>query len=362
MDRCIDFDQFKATMGYGPIKGIQGEICAPQEEKPHQFRFKLIEGRATMHYRLLAAPLKDGKYGPLPVEQWQPKDGVDILKNVWWPNSVDTKDNVFASRVEQEQLAMTMERVCAFHETDKDVSTVRASWENMLEWLADTPQAAPSATWIKFCEIFNLEDHRKITHDAQPQYIHRYVSTLSLQQQENVREGKTGVPPPDADIAGERQAVMEARSKAEDDLKSGKREVEVAKHPQDAVGKNAYRARLKTITFEVGKLIAVLTDEQPLWSICKIIQILPDDMLRVHYWGNETVDHVGGIFPLKDKNDGYKYTKVNVELKMIIAVVIVLNKNKTISKSNRVACERAVARHTLGLPTEAPASKKQRRA
>jgi hypothetical protein len=173
MNRCIDFDQFKSTMGYGAIKGIQGEISAPQEEKPHQFRIKLIDGRATMHYRLLAAPLKGGKYGPLAVEPWQPKEGVDMLKNVWWPSSVDTKANIFATRLEQEQLAMTMEKVCAFHETDPDVDVVRASWENMLTWLAGTPQASPSSTWVEFCVAFNLTDHMKITHESQPEYIQK---------------------------------------------------------------------------------------------------------------------------------------------------------------------------------------------
>jgi hypothetical protein len=295
------------------------------------------------------------------VEPWQPKDGVDILKKVWWPATVDTKPNTFATRLEQEQLEITMTKVCEFHESDPDVDVVRASWIDMLTWLADTPQAAPSTTWVEFCKTFNLQNHTRVTHESQPVFINRHLSGLSQQQQEDLREAKTGVPPMDADVAGERQAVMDARNKAEDDLKSGKRQVEVAKHPQDTIGRNAYRARLKSITFEVGKLIAVLTDEVPNWSIAKILKILPNDELRVHYWGNETVDHVGTIFPLKDRNEGYKYTKVTVELKMVIAVVVVLNKGKSISMSNRKTCERAVARHTLGLPADGPASKKLKR-
>ena len=122
-----------------------------------------------------------------------------------------------------------------------------------------------------------------------------------MKQKEHYREGRTGVPPVEADIAGERAAVQKGRDDAETERLNPNREIEIARHPEDALGVRAKKQRLKHLKITKDEMIAVLVDEPPGWCLAKILSVLPDDEIKVHYWGNGVPGHYGRLFPLEDK-------------------------------------------------------------
>ena len=135
VQHTMDFDQHKNTIGYGVLRGIQGEVDASQEEKPHQIKVILVEGRATLYWRALAKPQRKktiaGTKAALD-HAWQPAEGIDILQQFNWPDHLQTKVVDPISQVLLDKLVLTQEAVLKRHEYDMDIAEVRDSWLRML--------------------------------------------------------------------------------------------------------------------------------------------------------------------------------------------------------------------------------------
>ena len=79
---CVDFDSLLKPIGKRAFGGTSGPLSAEQEEKPHQMRIKMVEGRARLFMKRLSTDVL-----------WNPVEGIGMMyHNRWqWPGVIKTK-------------------------------------------------------------------------------------------------------------------------------------------------------------------------------------------------------------------------------------------------------------------------------
>jgi hypothetical protein len=75
----MDFDEVVKDIGSGTTAGIQGSHNAPQEEKPHQFKIALEDGRAQLWWK----PLSTSKV-------WTKLEKSPLVADAYFPAMVPT--------------------------------------------------------------------------------------------------------------------------------------------------------------------------------------------------------------------------------------------------------------------------------
>ena len=80
----LDFDTLLHVVAKGRYPGIVGRQGAPQSEKPHCFRIKMFDGRATLHMKFLSTD-----------KGFYPSKGVKLLwSQRWdWPMEIMNKQH-----------------------------------------------------------------------------------------------------------------------------------------------------------------------------------------------------------------------------------------------------------------------------
>ena len=274
-----------------------------------------------------------------------------MLRDFNWFPAVNTRPTKAATQVELDDLGKTMATVCEYHATDPDIAEVTTSWDQILNWIAEPPPIEESKTWARFSETFHM-DSKVINRTCKPSEDGDEPVSPPPADVDEHREAMAGV---EADVAGERLAELDRRQKEILDLNRNKYPVELAYHPEDAVGHGPRKARVRALNFEKGKLYVMLIDGTPGWAIVKFLGMIREDWCRIWYWGNLTIDHTGPIWGQVDTIDGYKNTKANIELKCLSSIECVLTDKKRIPSGVRKLANEAAARHLLG---EAPLERK----
>jgi hypothetical protein len=344
----MNFDAHKSTIGYGLLAGIQGEQDAHQEEKPHQIKVVRVEGRATLYWRALAKNQRKKKIKGQQAEvdhAWQPAQGIDLLRNFDWPDHLKTNEVNPIRQAELDTLEVTKGSVLQRHAGDPDIDEVRESWIKMLEWVADPPRVSNSDTWLEFQVVFNLIPS-EVRATKNPDVCLALSTTMSLDEREADRELMAGIPSAEADVGGELAAQKAGALKKATEL-AGPAVIEVAQHPEAAMGHGSRKARVRTMEVKVGSFYIGLTTTAPHWCCFKLIERLPDDMLKIWWWGNRTVEHVGPIWALRDKIEGTEFTIIEIELATVAAVEVKWVKKKTLSDGTRKAARLAGANWVL---------------
>jgi hypothetical protein len=348
VEDTMDFDQYKHSIGYGVLGGIQGEVDAAQEEKPHQIKVILVEGRATLYWRALAKNQRKKIIAGTKAEMdhaWQPAEGIDILRQFDWPDHLTTKTVAPISQDLLDKLVITQEAVLKRHELDTDIEDVKDSWIRMLEWIADPPRSANSKTWLEFQNVFNIiPSHIRKTRD--PTVNLTRISKLTLTELDEERENMAGVGAPEADIAGELAATKAGAAKKNAAL-NGDVTIEVAQHPQDAMGHGSRKKRVRELELTIKGYYIGITTTTPNWCCFRLLERLPEDKLKVWWFGNRTVDHRGSLWALRDRNEGTKNTIQVIKLKTVAAINIKWNAKNTLSEATRRQAEEAAATYIL---------------
>jgi hypothetical protein len=318
MDNTMNWDAYKNTIGYGTLTGIAGEHAATQEEKLHYFKVTKRNGRAILQYKRLAGDTL-----------WFPEAGVDLLRNFDFPWTVPTKHIRQASPELIEKLRDTFDRLKQTYSGEK-VQELHESWTTMIDWMDQDHPPVVSPTWAEFIEVFNLTPQRVM--ESMPGYIPE-GGPLTRDEREVRREAMTGAAP---NVELERVRQRELRGGAGMETM----EVEVGVPIDEAMGVGQRKARVRVIDLTVGMMVAVITYD-PItdiagWWPAKILSLVDDDSIEVHYWGGKNSTHSGQLHQLRSC-EVIDQVIETINIEMLSSVKIVLSSANRTKKATRTA-------------------------
>jgi hypothetical protein len=324
MDHTMNWDAYKETIGYGTLTGIAGEHAATQEEKLHYFKITKRQGRAILQYKRLAGDAL-----------WFPEAGIDLLRSFDFPWEMPTKHIKRASPELIVKLRDTFARLKATYSGEK-VQELHDSWTTIIDWMEQDHPPVVSPTWAEFIRVFNITPQRVM--ESMPLYVPE-DGPLSHDERQARRESMTGISP---DVDTERIRQRELRGGAGQETM----EVEVAVPINAAMGIGQRKARVRVIDVSVGMMCAVLTYDTErdiaAWWPAKILSLIDDDTVEVHYWGGNNNSHSGTLHALLPR-DNIESIVMHVNLEMLSSVKIILSSSNRINKATRTAILSEVA-------------------
>ena len=134
----------------------------------------------------------------------------------------------------------------------------------------------------------------EVRNTRDPAFTQDRICHLTLAELEQERLAMAGVAPPEADVAGELAALQAGEAKKLAALE-GNLVIEVAQHPEVAMGHGTRKPRVREMELTLKGWYIGITTINPYWCCFQLLERLPEDMLRVWWWGNRTVDHRGAI-------------------------------------------------------------------
>jgi hypothetical protein len=267
--RCtLNFDALGTTIGKGTIAGIMGSHSAAQEEKPHQMKFIMEEGRAVLYMKRLSTE-----------KVWYPVDrGIKVLRHSrWvWPMQMYTRLIEPANDEMLTQLTRTM-GLLDRENTGEDHDAMLKSWVHNLDVMRNPSDVKISLTWKRFLETFNITEEmglRATPPSKEARRLHALKGVGPFGSRVNtmlpeIRDAMTGLAVDEVAVARE----SELKRKSAEQESVAKISFTVEANPSTQMGGKRGRTAVKEMELLVGNIYAFITDDLRGWSLGKCLKI-----------------------------------------------------------------------------------------
>jgi hypothetical protein len=264
----MNFDALGTTIGKGTIAGIMGSHSAAQEEKPHQMKFIMEEGRAVLYMKRLSTETV-----------WYPVDrGIKLLRHSrWvWPMQMYTRQIEPATDEMLTQLTRTM-GLLDKENTGEDHEAMIKSWMHNLDVMKNPSDVKISLTWKRFLQTFNITEEtglRATPPSKEVRRLHALKDVGPLGSRINtmlpeMRDAMTGLAVDE--VASARESELKRKSAEQESV--AKISFTVEANPSTQMGGKRGRTAVKEMELLVGNIYAFITDDSRGWSLGKCLKL-----------------------------------------------------------------------------------------
>jgi hypothetical protein len=278
----MDFDALNLSIGKGTIAGIMGSHSAAQEEKPHQMKLIMEEGRAVLYMKRLSTETV-----------WNPVDrGMKLLRHSrWvWPMEIYTRQIAPATEELLTQLKRTM-GLLDKENTGADHDSMLASWMHNLNIMERPTLRRVSPTWKRFLQEFNISKEMGLlatppSKETRRLHALKGIGPLPARIETvlpGMRDAMTGVA--EDEVALARESELKRISEQQDNV--ARISFSVGENPDTQMGGKRGRTAVREMEILVGHMYAFITDDPRGWSLgkCTKLEGTQTDSFEIQWMG-----------------------------------------------------------------------------
>jgi hypothetical protein len=355
----MDFDSLNLSIGKGTIAGIMGSHSAAQEEKPHQMKLIMEEGRAVLFMKRLSTETI-----------WHPVDGgMKLLRHSrWvWPMQIYTRQIAPATDELLSQLTRTM-GLLDKENTGDDHDSMMDSWTFNLNCMERPTNRRISPTWKRFLDTFNITKEMGLLATPPSKEIRRLHALKAVgplpPRIETVlpgmRDAMTGVAEDEVAVARE----TELKRISEDQQNVSKISFSVGENPDTQMGGKRGRTAVKEMELVVGKLYSFITADARGWSLGKCTKLEGEqpDSFEIRWMGASgdkiETGKITGLLQGEGKNK-HPWCQ-DVDFSNLLPIDIKLNSNDKMTPFLVSKIEEAIRLYIMREKLEETNAKKQK--